>query len=112
MKIDAMSTPSEVAKELGKRLAQMRLSFNQTRAQLAEKAGVSVSSIARLEGGNSAVKLEILLAVCSALALTANFDLLVPEVELTPLQILQGASLPKRAHRKTRSKVKWGDGHA
>ena len=44
-------TPSEISAILGERLKQRRLLLNLTQATLAEKAGVSVSTIARIESG-------------------------------------------------------------
>ena len=74
MRIDVTMTASEVTRELGLRLAQLRIARNLTQAQLARKAGVGLSSVIRLERGCESVGLDIFIAVCSALALTGNFD--------------------------------------
>lgn len=109
MRIDVTMTASEVTRELGLRLAQLRIARNLTQAQLARKAGVGLSSVIRLERGCESVGLDIFIAVCSALALTGNFDQLVPPTVLTPLQILEGARLPKRSRKRKVRTIKWGD---
>ena len=61
-------TPSEVAAILGKRLKQQRLQQNITQAMLAERAGVGVSTIARIESGQGGT-LDNLIRMASALGL-------------------------------------------
>lgn len=46
-------TPSEITQILGERLKKRRLIQNLTQTELANKAGVGVSTIARIESGQS-----------------------------------------------------------
>lgn len=51
MRIGKDTTDEAVLRELGRRLAQVRLGKNLTQAQLAAKAGVSKRTVERLEVG-------------------------------------------------------------
>lgn len=44
-------TPSEISETLGKRLKHQRLNQNLTQAELAQKAGIGLSTVARIESG-------------------------------------------------------------
>ena len=44
-------TPSEISKSLGKRLKQQRLYQNLTQVELAQKAGIGLSTVSRIESG-------------------------------------------------------------
>jgi len=89
------STDERVLAEIGSRLARVRLERNRTQQQLAEEAGVSRSTIKRLEAGES-TQLANLIRVLRALGLLANLELLVPEPEVRPL----GALEQQRAGRR------------
>ena len=61
-------TPSEIAAILGKRLKQQRLQQNITQAILAERAGIGISTIARIESGQGGT-LDNVIRMASALGL-------------------------------------------
>lgn len=71
--------------ELGRRLAGERLQRNLTQAHLAEQAGVSLSTVRRLEAGQGS-NLVALLRVLRALGLLANLEALVPRQPPSPLR--------------------------
>ncbi|MDD3218633.1 MAG: helix-turn-helix transcriptional regulator [Lachnospiraceae bacterium] len=54
-------------KKIGKRVAAIRRQRGYTQEQLAEKMGMSVSAISRLENGNSMVSIEHLVELASIL---------------------------------------------
>ena len=111
MKFDVTMTEEEALREAGKRFAQIRLSRNITQLELARKAGVSKRSLERLEAGAGGLRLDVFFAVCGALGLMQGFETLVPEVQLSPQDILAKRTLPKRARRrKTADNNEWGDG--
>jgi transcriptional regulator with XRE-family HTH domain len=91
---------SEIILELGKRLKAYRLKKRLTQQELAEKSGVSLFTIAQIEKGKS-VSLFTLIAVLRVLRLLENFEMLLPEIEASPIEImkLQGKK-PKRIRRK------------
>ena len=61
-------TPSEIAAILGKRLKQQRLQQNITQAILAERAGIGISTIARIESGQGGT-LDNVIRMASSLGL-------------------------------------------
>ena len=100
----------------GARIAQRRLARNLTRPELAERAGVSLSTLKRIEGGCSAQVLS-LLRVLAALDLPASVDALIPPAERSPLEELDSgrAARPRRRASKRRATPPrdhwtWGDG--
>ncbi len=108
MKFDLAMTEEETLREAGRRLAQTRLCRNMTQAELAMRAGISKRSLERLESGVGGVRLEVFVAVCGALGLTAGFETLLPEIRLSPQDILAKRELPKRARRKNVKNGTWG----
>lgn len=67
MRITALMTDKTVLIELGTRLAARRLAANVTQLQLAKEAGVSRSTVHRLENGIGAVQMSSLIRVCRSL---------------------------------------------
>ena len=87
--------------ELGRRLAALRLERDLTQTQLAEEAGVSKSTLQRLEAGEVATQLSGFLRVCRALGLLGRLDVLLPEPVPGPMaQLKQRGRLRQRAGRK------------
>ena len=72
--------------ELGQRLAQYRLNENLSQAELGKRAGVSRNTINRMEAGES-TQASNLLRTLRALGLLQNLDALVPEPQVSPLQM-------------------------
>ena len=113
MIIDRLSSNEQVLKELGERVRAIRIDMPLTQAELAQRAGVSLRTVANLEAGRD-VKLDSLLSVLRALGLLANVELLVPEPLVRPLALLD---TPARRRRATSPKKrstphegwKWGD---
>lgn len=103
------STDETALAEIGLRLARFRLNRNLTQSQLAEEAGVSLSTVNRLEAGNSS-QLTNLIRILRALELLDQLDKLVPIEVQSPIQQLklEGKSR-RRASRKrgTSAKSEW-----
>jgi len=74
--------------ELGTRLERARLDIDMTQARLAEEAGVSKSTVERLEKGHS-VQLSNLIRILRVLGLLKNLDDLVPPVGPRPVELLE-----------------------
>jgi len=102
MKIESETADEMIIRELGERLAGVRLERNLTQAALAEQAGVSKRTVERLESGEVATQLSGFVGVCRALGLAGRFDALAPEPGPSPIALLklQGRKR-KRASRKT-----------
>jgi transcriptional regulator with XRE-family HTH domain len=115
VKIVGHVTDEAILKELGGRLARMRLDRNVTQAQLAAQAGVSKRTVERLESGSVATRLSGFIRVCRALDVIERFDLFLPESVPSPVEQLklQGrkrrrASATRPANANTR-RWQWGD---
>lgn len=65
-------TPSEVAGILGERLKTQRLSLNLTQATLAERSGIGVSTVARIESGQGGT-LDNVIRLATALGMVNHF---------------------------------------
>ena len=89
MKIDANMVDEAVAKELGRRLTAIRLGLNLSQRQLAERAGLGVRTIQRLERGEAATQLSGFLRICRALGLMDRIDQLMAEPPPSPLDQLR-----------------------
>jgi len=89
MELQSSLSDAAVLEEVGTRLEAIRLSRNQTQAQLAEQAGVSKRTIERLESGAVAVQLSGFVRVCRALELLDRFDAFLPEPPISPIALLK-----------------------
>jgi transcriptional regulator with XRE-family HTH domain len=115
MKIAKQATDQAVLTELGTRLARERLERNLTQTQLATQAGVSKSTVQRLESGSVATQLSGFIRVCRVLDLVERFELLIPEPVPSPVARLKsgGKSRQRASTAKTAvppaKKWQWGD---
>jgi transcriptional regulator with XRE-family HTH domain len=117
LSIDPLTaSPEQIAAALGDGLARQRLARNRTQAELAEAAGISRSTLKRLEAGDNPT-LDSLIRVLSALGLASNLAALVPDASVRPLE---RASALRRERRRARPVAKvvpatgetgwtWGD---
>ena len=76
-------TPSEIAAILGERLKTQRLILNLTQTALAEKAGIGISTVARIESGQGGT-LDNIIRVAIALGMINHFAQLF---DITPTSI-------------------------
>jgi len=105
---------------IGSRLTQLRLSRDLTQQQVADEAGIGLRTLQRMEAGEVASRLSGFVGVCRVLGLSGRFEMLLPEVPLSPMDQLklQGkrrerASGKKKvvtgSLREEPSEWKWGD---
>jgi len=92
---------TSVIQEVGKRLKDYRLAKKLTQLQLAQKAGISLFTVAQIEKGNP-VSVSMVIAVMRVLRLLDNLELLLPEQEISPLEILKlkGEQRQRVRHKK------------
>jgi len=76
-----------VLTELGQRLARERLNRNLTQAALADEAGLSLSTVKRLEAGAS-TQFVAVIRILRVLGLLDNLSGLLPEPSLSPIDAL------------------------
>lgn len=110
-------TDEALLRELGARLARVRLARNWTQAQLALEAGISKRTVERLETGSSATNVTAFLRVVRVLGLAERLELVLPEESPSPLaqwklrgkqrRRASGAPLTRPAPKKGWT---WGDG--
>lgn len=86
MRITNQTADAALLRELGTRLARVRLARNWTQAQLAAEAGISKRTVERLESGSAATNLTALLRVARALGLLERLELVLPEDSPSPLE--------------------------
>lgn len=92
----SLHTPAEVAQRLGERVAQLRLAREWKRSTLAERSGVSIFLIKRLESSGQA-SLENLLKIAHSLDCLDQFDaLLQPPPARTIAELDRQVEAPRR----------------
>lgn len=89
MKITAQLADDAVLKELGARIARLRLDQNLTQADLADLAGVGKRTIERLESGQVAAQLSGFIRVCRVLGIMDRFEAFLPEPAPSPMAQLR-----------------------
>ena len=77
-----------ILKRTGTRLKAYRISRGMKQQELAAESGVGVSTIAKIENGQS-VTFSLLISVMRTLGLLENLDLLVPEQKPSPMELLR-----------------------
>jgi len=91
---------SVIVKEIGKRLKEYRLKKRLNQQYLAEQAGVSLFTVTKIESGKP-VSISMLLRVMRVLRLLDNFELLLPEIGPSPIEMLKlKGKKPKRIRNK------------
>ncbi len=101
--------------EIGARLKAYRIDFPLSQEELADKSGIAVRSISRMENGED-IQFGNLIKVLIALDLDGNLDMLVPDPTKRPSYYLKAQStMPqrkrasKKVSKKTDPDIKWGD---
>ena len=111
MIIKADHSDEQIMQEIGRRVQQNRLIHDIKQTELAEKAGVSVRTLASLERGE-VVRADILIRVLRALDWVEGLNGILPEIRCNPCDL---ADLGKPRQRVCRKKIepnkewKWGD---
>ncbi|KLO28218.1 helix-turn-helix domain-containing protein [Mycobacterium haemophilum] len=100
-------------RDLGTRIARIRLGRNLTQASLAKEAGASVRSIKRLEAGEN-TSLDTLIRVLAALNLSDRLSSALPNPDVRPVERVkrEGHERQRARERKTVPKATdwaWGD---
>ena len=109
----AIKTFEGTLRDIGDRIAKIRLSRNLTQASLASKAGASVSSIKRLEAGEN-TSLDTFIRVLTALGLADHLTSFLPDPDVRPIERVkrQGHERQRASGRKGAAKATewaWGE---
>lgn len=113
MRLYGTENNQTILMELGRRIQETRIAASLTQKELAERAGISLSTLVRLESGES-VRFEYVLNTLRALNLLSNIDLLVQEQEMRPSDLLDHGKKRKRVRIAPKENPlgkpwKWGD---
>jgi len=115
MKILNRITNEALMREIGARLAAIRVARNLTQGELAEQAGLGLRTVQRLESGAAATQLSGFLRVCRVLDLLENLETVFPEASVSPMAQLKGQSGKRKRVRVRKSETgkpatwTWGD---
>lgn len=106
----APSNDVEVA--IGRRLNAIRLDRNYTQKELAEIAGVSRGTIARLGKESAGISLDSLIRIMQALGLSDALQHMLPQSTISPLAQLEAqekesVQTRQRASGKRAADTKW-----
>lgn len=92
-------TVDELMTELGEQLRAQRLRINFTLEDVAQKTGLSINAVRRLEGGDGST-LASFVAVLKALQRASWLRTLQPPVTINPLDMLKQRAPRQRAYKK------------
>ena len=72
-----------------------------TQSELAERSGVSMGTVVRLERGET-VSVLLLISILRTLGVLENLETLLPELGISPMQLrrMQGKTVRRVRHRK------------
>lgn len=92
-----ISTTPKVLARIGDAVVSYRLNKNLSQKILAEKAGISLSTLKRLESGKGC-SLENFIDVMRGLSRLGDFDAILPDIKLKPTELfaLQKKQKPKK----------------
>lgn len=111
MIIENFSGINESLEEIGVRLKDLRIAACYTQSDLAKKSGISVSSIRRIESGQS-VQFDNILSVMKALNILSRMEISIPVQKASPMQQIKGVQ-KKKAYRKptkqSETTWEWGE---
>lgn len=109
MKITGDENNKLILEELGRRIKDIRIGRSITQQELAHSAGVSFSTVVRVENGVG-VNIENYMKILRILDLLQNFSLLIPEQQPTPEEFFGNMPKRQRASKpKKEREWKWGD---
>lgn len=111
MKITGLESETAILTELGKRLRAQRISLQYSQAQLAEKCGLSETTVKRIENGNG-FHISQLIKLMATLGIAENLNSLIPEETKDYKSLFEKAPQRKRVKASKQNKSltwKWGD---
>ncbi|MCY4153511.1 MAG: helix-turn-helix transcriptional regulator [Aestuariivita sp.] len=108
MKITKFVPDNEILKEFAKRLTILRKAQGYSQIELAQKAGIGVATLRRIESGKDS-QFETWLKILKALDRVPALEALLPETFDSPMaQVLAGKS-HRRKKPSSSTGIVWGD---
>ncbi len=113
MKINKLNSNEAILSEFGKRISRQRIDMGLTQAVLANQAGLSKSTVERIESGSSA-QLSSVIRVLRVLDLLGSLNTIIPESSVSPMELLRlkGKQRQRASNKKPDAANKdwqWGD---
>jgi len=93
------ASSSQIEQALGELLARHRLNNNLSQVVLAERAGVSLRTIKRVENGEGS-SLDTFVRILIALGLQENLESLIPIADFSPLD-----RIDEKTHERQRART-------
>ena len=107
MKITGSENEKAILIELGQRIRQHRISLGFTQAEMAEKCGLSSSTVTRIESGADSM-FSNYIRLLSGLNMPGNLDILIPEVQPDFKSLYENKKPRQRAKPgKSKSNAGW-----
>lgn len=91
-------TPEQLEEILGQQVRNLRILRDLTQSELAERAGVALNAVKRLESGQTSTT-KSLIKVLKALNRTEWLETLAPQVTVNPLQNVSAKAPRKKVFR-------------
>ena len=90
-----------ILQRIGSRIRDYRMRMEMTQSELAEKSGVSLGTVVRLERGD-AVSVLLFVSILRTLGVLENLENLLPELTISPIQLrkMQGRQIQRVRHKK------------
>jgi transcriptional regulator with XRE-family HTH domain len=101
--MNAISTPDELAIQLGENIKTLRLQKNLNRQTLCAEAGISENALRHLEGGKGAT-VTTLIRVVKSLGCESWIAAIAPQVSINPLHMIRAKQPRQRARRRSHEK--------
>lgn len=95
-----LSDPA-IMREIGRRIRDYRIRMEMTQQELAEKSGVSMGTVVRVESGKT-ISLLLMISLLRTMGLLENIEVLMPEIRVSPMQMrkMQGRKVMRVRHKK------------
>ena len=111
MKITQFENEKTILQEFGNRIKQYRVSMNITQQQLAERCGLSVTTLMRIENGDD-TKWSAIIKILSEFNLLDNLDIVIPEPQPDYKAMFEEKTIRKRARPNKKDSSEawvWGE---
>lgn len=95
-----LSDPA-ILQKIGGRIRDYRIRMEMTQGELAERSGVSMGTIVRVEQG-CPISTLLFMSILRTLGLLENLEILLPELGISPIQMrkMQGKKTIRIRHKK------------
>lgn len=98
-------TPEELEEKLGQQIRNLRILRNLAQSELAERAGIALNAVKRLESGQTSTT-KSLVKVLKVLNRTEWLDTLAPQVTVNPLQKVTSKAPRQKVFRTRKTTAK------